>query len=195
MGLEHIIKSISKDKEEALSAIRKNTEVRKREIEKEKNIRLDKIKEESKKRAIYEADSINKREHSKALIAAREVYRKAIEDEINNAFDGLRKKLPEFLSSEDYAKVLKGMVNKATEELGDDCIIEARKEDINAIKKQAKKASIKEADIAGGIIADSKDGKMHIDYSIESILSEMNAELSREFYSIIAGSKNTKIER
>ncbi len=189
MGLEHIIKSIGKDREDALDAIRKNAAVKKKEIEKEKGIKASRIKEEGTKRAVEEADSIHRREHSKAVMAAKEVYRKAIDGRINDAYESLTKKLPEFLSSEDYATVLKGMIKKATEELGSDCIIEARKEDIKAIKKQAQKASIKEAAVAGGIIADSKDGKMHIDYSIENILSSMEDELAQQYYSIIIDGK------
>ncbi len=121
-----------------------------------------------------EVTSINRREAATAKLESKKLeltFRKDFVEGLFSQAKDLLSKLPE----PERAVHIKKLMKKANAEL--------KVEVIYCNKKDAKHVSgceIKEADIIGGIIAESADGSLRADYSYEALLDQLRDSLRPE---------------
>ncbi len=116
-----------------------------------------------------------------AKIEAKRVIIEAKEDAVNAAFDDLIELLKKYAGTKPYAEKMREKISAATGEIGGKCIIRIRKGDKKLL--QIKGADIIEgADIMGGAIVESRDGKFRIDLSLESELAQKRDEIRKDLY-------------
>ena len=181
MGLEEIIDSIEKEsankREKILDDARKEAEKRKEMAD----AKADETIKKFKKRGEFDGNRIISINHSKNIIESRFDYQSRVEDAVKNGKDTLIQNIKRILESEIYPKLIEKILDKAVLELGDDCIIEARKEDIKRIPKGAGFNLKENKSLEGGIIAYSKDRKMYIDYSLLNIIRLYEEKIMKKF--------------
>lgn len=184
MGLEEIIDSIEKEsankREKILDDARKEAEKRKEMADAKANETIKKFKEMGE----FKGNMIISVGHSKNSIESRFDYQSRVEDAVNNGKHILIQNIGKILESKIYPKLIEKIVDKAVRELGDDCIIEARKEDIKKISKGTGFSFKENKSLEGGIIAYSKDKKMYMDYSLLNIIRLYEEKIMKKFSDI-----------
>ncbi|MCL4387881.1 V-type ATP synthase subunit E family protein [Candidatus Marsarchaeota archaeon] len=175
MGLEEIVAGIDKRKEQETSKLLSEARA---EADRIMNEAKEKASSESKgiiSKAEFEASQIKAREQSKANLEAKRLLYGSMSDKLSAAEAELRASISEYKNTEDYKALVLKLYSNALDALGNDCEVHAAKDDMQLIKKKFPKAKLYEAQegFAFGLYANSSDGKMVIDYGLDSILSKV----------------------
>ncbi len=113
---------------------------------------------------------------------ARRLQREAINATVTEALKELAENIGDFTASPKYPKLLAELASKTKSELGNDIIVQARKEDIDRLKKLLPASATIETTkerLSGGFKATSRDGKRSIDFSIDAISERLQDKLVR----------------
>ncbi len=192
MTLERVSKAIldraRAEAEEILERARKEAE----EIINKAKLRRRQEQEREEARIISEAKRKARAIIVKAMLKARkdqsEVKRKIIDEIIERVKEEIKRK------SFNYRESLKNLIQEAVKTLPPtDIIICANKGDLKEIREvlrelklTSKVKDIREANISGGVIVETIDGKFRIDNSyetrLEMALSRLLPEISRELF-------------
>ena len=133
---------------------------------------------EAARRGEEESKQIMAMALSKAEIEGRNQYQSAINGMIENAKSGIVSSIGDFVASDTYKKLFLKLLGTAQEQLGKDAVFEVQKRDL-AMAKKAKVAAIEaKGSFSGGFIADSKDGRMELRYTVEDILARSGGRLA-----------------
>ena len=87
---------------------------------------------------------------------------------MNKVFDQTRKQFSEKMSEEEIREFLNGLLEKANQKIKVHKVL-CSESDIELIDFPNKE----KADIAGGIIAENKDGTVRLDFSLETLLTDI----------------------
>ncbi|MCL5680083.1 MAG: V-type ATP synthase subunit E [Candidatus Marsarchaeota archaeon] len=190
MGLEEIVAEINKRKELEVSKIISEARSEANRIIAEANA---KSSEDSKgiiSKAELEASQSRAREQSKANIEAKRILYESLSNKLAEAEALLQGNLSEYKATDGYKALLLKLYSNATEALGKDSRIYVAEEDMSIIKKKFPKAKLNAAHegFSFGLYAESADGKMTMDYGIESII----ARSKEGFYSRLIKAINGK---
>ncbi len=174
MGLERV-------KERVLEEARQNAKVRLDAATAEANeIRksfLEKVKEKEsalKSQLELEVASINRNEAATAKLESKKLLLTFRKDFIESIFAQTKENLSK-LTEQERERHIKKLLKQAESEL--------KAAVIYCNKKDAKYVSgykVKEADITGGLIAETADGSLRADYSYEAILEQLKDSLLPE---------------
>lgn len=114
-------------------------------------------------------------------LEAKRILTEAREDAVNAAFDDLVEKVKKYASTGKYASKVKPQVAAAAKELGPRAIVRVRKGNKRAFSVEG--AEVRDdADIMGGAIVESRNGKFRIDLSIEATLDARRDSMRKEIY-------------
>jgi vacuolar-type H+-ATPase subunit E/Vma4 len=115
-----------------------------------------------------------------AKLEGKRVISEAKEDAARAAFDALIERAKEYSGTRQYANRMKARLASAASEVGGKPVVHVRKDD-KALS--AKGADVRrDADILGGAIVESRDGKLRIDISLEALLEAERDSLRKEIY-------------
>jgi vacuolar-type H+-ATPase subunit E/Vma4 len=181
MGLEEIVARIEKD-----------TELKVKKTLDDAGLKSQSIMDDAKKQAqdylsgklsaaSEAAEMLVSKASSKADVEGAQIYQMALNNSIEKSIEDIRKQLAVYAKSEDYKRLLAKLSEAASKELGEGCIIMARKQDMVMIKpmqgvsvEQAKEA------FSGGIVAYSADRKRSIDYTLDKLLDSIKDRVAVE---------------
>jgi len=136
-----------------------------------------------KKQLESEIDFIKKRESASVKLESKKfslAFRKDFIDEIFSLVQEKLSKLPDSARSEHIKKLLE----KAGSEI-DIAVVHCNKKD----SKFVSDFKVVEADMLGGIIAESEGGTLRVDYSYETLLEQLKNSLLPELGEMLFGKK------
>ncbi len=181
MGLKEILEDIDANTDAEIEGITQKAEEEAKRISEEAGARSADKTRRMEAKSKSDAEQIMIRETSKANIAAKMAYDQEANNRIEAAIDKMRDRLQEYMKSAKYGKLLNALAAKAAAELGSDCAILVRKEDMQLLDQEAgfKLDDVKEH-ISGGLVAASDDGKMEIDYTLDALLAALHDRLAQK---------------
>ena len=171
-----------------------NVEARKiiSEAEKQASEGISKAKETAREitsRARKKSGEIVIAERDERISAAKLKAKKIVSDATNAALDAAMEKIwREFVripSKGDYETMLKALITSAEKELGSG-VVHVNADDMRSAKKISKNVSDKPMAISGGAIVTSKNGKIIIDNSLESIFDSKRDSVRKIIFSEIS---------
>lgn len=130
-------------------------------------------------------DTERRERMSGAKLEAKRILAEAKEDAVNAALDSLIDELKSYSGTKAYADKMKSLVSAAVEEVGGKATVYVKKGEKKIFSSIAG-ADIREgADIIGGAIVESKDGRLKIDLSMEEMLNSRKDSVRKELYGIM----------
>ena len=127
-----------------------------------------------KKQLESEVGLINKREAASARLESKKLYLSFRKEFIDESFSLVHEKLSKLPDSARAAHIKK-LLEKAGSEI-DVSVVQCNKKDCKFVSN----FKVIEADILGGIIAESADGTLRVDYSYETLLAQLKDSLLPE---------------
>lgn len=145
---------------------------------------------EKEKEALKQTEESMEEERKEKIAWARLERKRKIEeakDEIvKKTMDALADKFKRYRKSAGYKTFLKGLVKKAEEEMGKKgMVLHVASGDGKIVKGMG---SVREdLDSLGGVVAESRDGSIRIDYSFETLIEMKREEIRRIVYERVFG--------
>ncbi len=115
-----------------------------------------------------------------AHLEERRMLSEARDDILKQAMDMLLEELQAFTKSRKYSHVLKILTERALKELPDG-IIHVKEGDKKHFRRVKNKV-VEDADIIGGVIVESKDGRVMVDHSFDMYLEKYKDMVRKELY-------------
>lgn len=169
MSIETFLVEIENRKKREMESLDKDLAEKKSRLQAEMNLTVKEIQE----KFAIEAKIKSEREYARIIEAAKLQAKKIIFDAINenmqSAFDAIKKEIENYGKSPQYKKALEIMVNSSKKKLGQNIVVHCRDDDKAALKEMGVTigSSIKSL---GGIIAENKEGTKELDLTFEELL-------------------------
>jgi len=169
MSIETFLLEIENRKKREMESLEKDLAEKKSRLQTEMNFTVKEIQE----KFAIEAKIKSEREYARIIEAAKLQAKKIIFDAVNenmqSAFDAIRKEIENYGKSPQYKKALETMVNSSKKKLGQNIVVHCRDDD---------KATLKDMGVTignpikslGGIIAENKEGTKELDLTFEELL-------------------------
>lgn len=171
MGLDDVLEDVRQRGERRAEEIRQEAEDEAEAILEEAEQQAQQTLEQAKEQAEADAEPLRRQELLSAEIEAKkqrlEAEREAMDAVRDRARDLLRD-LPE----DRRLELIEALVDRVGEDL-DDPVIYAAEPDVDLVKKVAPERFEGVEEIWGGIVAESADGQVRVDYSFETLLDEV----------------------
>lgn len=145
---------------------------------------------DAKKRAQSLVEAERNERISAAKLRAKKMLSDASNKVVEDALSQLRQEFMEIRKSPSYEKIMKRLISEAEKEFEGKCEVFVNEDDIKTAKKISKNVSAKAVNISGGAIIASKDGKISIDNSLESIFEGRQDDLKRILFAEISSGEN-----
>ncbi len=174
MGLEKVKERVLEEARQKARGIIESANAEAREILKSSLNQLKEKESGLREQLQAEVASINRREAAKAKLESKKLELTLRKDFVESIFSQAKETLSKLPETE-RASHIKRLLKKSSSEL--------KAEVIYCNKKDAKHVTgykIKEAEITGGIIAESADGSLRADYSYEALLDQLKESLLPE---------------
>jgi V/A-type H+-transporting ATPase subunit E len=124
-----------------------------------------------------------------ARLESKRITAEAREDAIKGALDGLFEALEASRKSPEYRKYMARSANDAVAELGAGATIHVVRGD-KALLGQVKGAKIVEdLDSLGGVLAESADGKIRMNFTLETLFEGRRDEVRKQVHDLLFGGK------
>mgnify|MGYP001050684733 CR=1 FL=1 len=181
MAIEKLSSSLLADAKKEANAKIKNAEKQAEEL----LSNVEKEWMEKEKKVLKQADEMIKEERKERLAWARLESKRKVEEAkdevVKKVMDALAEKFKRYRKSAGYGSFLKGLVKKAGEEMGKkSMVLHVAPGDGKIVKGMG---SVKEdLDSLGGVVAESKDGSVRVDYSFETLIEMKKEEIRRIVY-------------
>lgn len=183
-----IIARIEEDARAEVERILSEAKAQAEEIRSEAEAKAKTEKAEIISRGKREAEQERARIIANAKLRARKALLDAKEEVIKEAFSRAEKALEEVTKEERYPGILKKLILEATESIGGDVEILARKEDRKILNRSflaevSREAKVKVAlakdtiSSIGGVVVRGKDGRAEVDNTFETRLERVSSEL------------------
>jgi len=140
---------------------------------------------EKEKEVLKQTEEMIKEERKERLAWARLEGKRRIEEAkdevVKKVMDALADRFKRYRRSAEYRNFLKGLVKKAEVEIGKKgMVIHVAEGDGKIVKGMG---SVKEdLDSLGGVVVESRDGSVRVDYSFESLMEMKKEEIRRIVY-------------
>lgn len=186
MGLEEVVAEILGEANSRADAIGKEGKAKAAEILKAAEAEL----REKKSRAAEDLESVKsaaeRKEIADAELSCKKMLQDAKKELIAASYDGLRVKLAA-MGEKDRAKILGVLFERSAKQLADVGAVYVSGQDVKIASAllKPKKVAVKEKNILGGLIAESSDGRMLVDYSFDSIIESMKDRAIKDISRIL----------
>ncbi len=180
MGFKEILQQIEEQRDKTIKSITSDAKAQITKIEEETANRKKEIKLHSRSASKDETMREMEREVYVYRVEAKKLHREAVNELVNGALKQLAGNLEAFSSSPKYQKLLSKILAKVKTELGQSAVVYVRKEDLEKVKRvlpTSIRAEQSKDDISGGIKAVSQDGRLSMDFSLESIAGSLQDKL------------------
>lgn len=123
-----------------------------------------------------------------ARLEARRLAAEAKEDSIKSVLDEMYGMLSDLRKTSEYADFMKAAVSKASDELGsgDELVLHVAKGDRKYASKFKGKV-FEDLDSVGGLMVERADGKVCVNFTLESMLETRKDELRKKIYEKLFG--------
>ena len=169
MSIETFLLEIENRKKREMESLGKDLAEKKSRLQVEMNLTVKEIQE----KFAIEAKIKSEREYARIIEAAKLQAKKIIFDAINenmqSAFDAIKKEIENYCKSPQYKKALETMVDSSKKKLGQNIVVHCRDDDKAVLKDMGVTigSSIKSL---GGLIAENKEGTKELDLTFEELL-------------------------
>ncbi|MFA5077106.1 MAG: V-type ATP synthase subunit E family protein [Candidatus Micrarchaeia archaeon] len=126
-----------------------------------------------------------------AKLEAKRVLSEAREDAVNSAIEGLIGQIKAYAKTRNYAEKLRKSVSSVVSEFGGKAVVHVRKGDKKLLASVGAPV-VEDADILGGAIVESKDGRLRIDLSMEELLEANRDAVRKDIYAALFSEANKK---
>ncbi|MDD5336899.1 MAG: V-type ATP synthase subunit E family protein [Candidatus ainarchaeum sp.] len=182
-----ILKEARKEGESALQKAEAELETEFAKIRSEGEAKVKSSEEEARKLV----ESERRERLSWAKLEAKRVLAEAREDAVNTAIEGLIDEIKAYSRTRDYAAKLRKSVSSVISEFQGKVVVHVRKADKNLISLPDASVS-GDADILGGAIVESKDGKLRMDLSMEELLEANRDAVRKDIYAALFSEKKKR---
>jgi len=141
-----------------------------------------KIRAEAREKASQMAAGEANERASAAELKAKKILAQAMNKKMDEALEMAWNEFAKKAQSKDYEKMMKALITGAEKELGAKTIVQVNEDDLKIAKKYSKNVSSKTAEIAGGAIISTADGRISINNSLESIFEQGKDGAKRIIY-------------
>lgn len=183
MALDNVLKGIRQRGKRRAEEIRKEAKEEAERILAEARKEAEEKREQARQRAVEDAEPLRKQEVLGAEIEAKKMRLDAERRAMEAVKDRARKRLND-LPDQDRADLLEALVARARDELGSPRIFAATA-DADLVEGIAGEAFAGTRSIGGGIVAESKDGTVLVDYSFDTLLDEVWQEATRDVAEVL----------
>ena len=185
-----MVKHIQKKSDEELEIINENARKRSNEIKKHYSEASKERYSEIVEKAEREAMQIIRKQSARSELKASKLIMEARAKILETAIDEVRKKAEEVISSDDYPSVLTKLITEALETLDEKSVVlktnfdgrETVKGIVAKLKKENPSIQIslakENAEIKGGIIAESSDGRVVVVNTIAKKVEESREDIA-----------------
>ncbi|MFH1835869.1 MAG: V-type ATP synthase subunit E [Methanobacteriota archaeon] len=178
MGLDTLEAEIRGKAKSEVNRIKAGTEAEADQIIKEAEKQRDKLIREAKVEGKLKSERLMRMEESSSQIKSARMIMEAKEEVVDNAIDLLWDEILKYRNGKDYEKLMEKLPDGAKGKVGDKPLLYVRKQD----KKLFAEKRVEEADITGGAILESEDGKVRVDYSLDAVFKDRREEIRRNLY-------------
>lgn len=181
MALENILQSIEERRNSELDRISREYEGRMSSLASDSAARLEALKAEFARRTAEDCKSLENRELSNADIEAKRMLRERKSQLIEVSLGSAYKIMDDLNSSSAYASIVEEMVDAAKRILGKEFRIRVGQAGASLIKEtKGRKVSVEDVDPHGGLIAESPDGTMELDFTVATLKRELKDRIMLE---------------
>lgn len=116
-----------------------------------------------------------------AKLEAKRILAEAKEDAVNSALQSLLELMKDYVGTTQYAQKIKEKISSAVSEMSGKATVHVRKTD-KKLFQLPRAVVVGDAEIIGGAIVESKDGKLRIDLSIEALMDANRDAIRKDIY-------------
>lgn len=178
MTLEEIVSEIEENRKNNLSALNRELQAKEKLMEKKFQEELKSIEEEYRKKSSRELKSFENREIDLAKLESSRIIQARKYDLLKDGLARVSTSFAAFTSDSYYQEYLARGVEIAKGKLGAIGEIRCRKADVAAMKKIAgSQVRISEGNMSGGFLATSPNGKIEVDFTLDSLFKDSTEEI------------------
>lgn len=178
MSFENLLKTLEEKGQAEESAILNTAKSEAKKIQSEASERAKAIIDQAKLDGQKLGNEVKLEISANARLKQKRITSEARESLINSAIQTLENQLREFAETKEYAKLLTALARDCVHSLGKDALLYCRKADEKLLTQAGFKVK-NNVKIIGGVIAETPDGKVKVNNSLESLV-ELNKEKLRQ---------------
>jgi vacuolar-type H+-ATPase subunit E/Vma4 len=182
MSLEKIAEHIEKETDIKIKKTILEAQMKANSTARETNEKVEKIIKEANEKASILAEEKRNMERAKTNVEKTKILKNAVSDAFKKSIDNLYKSEDKFSKGGEYERLVTMLIKEAKKGLGDDAVIYMNKEDYEKFSKKEKNVKPYKKRIFG-IYAESKDGKLSIDLSINKIIQRLEEKIAAKLLS------------
>ena len=173
MEIEKVIEEIISSAQKEAERIEKEGEKEAEKILNEAREKAETIKQQKLEQAKKLVEEMRKREKALAKLKGRKMIMEKKKELIENTLKEIRERFFN-IEGKEREKIIQALVKKTGKEWSR---VYAGKKDIGYVKSIFKNSQVREANIAGGFIAENEDGSVIADMSFESVFEISKKEI------------------
>jgi vacuolar-type H+-ATPase subunit E/Vma4 len=179
MSLEKIAEHIEKETDTKVKRIVLEAQVKANSEINAAAKKADEIVKEAAERLNVLSEEKRNIERAKTNVERMNILKTAISDAFKESINNLYKAEDKFSKTKEYDKLLSVLIEEAKKSIGNDANIYLNKDDIKKLERKEKNLKVYDKNIFG-IYAESKDGKISMDMSINKIIQSMEEKIARK---------------
>jgi vacuolar-type H+-ATPase subunit E/Vma4 len=185
MSLEQLIQEIEKSASLKANSIIQEAKKEKEKIIKQAKLKAKEIEEQTKQNATNFALAQQKEKLASAQSEKERIIKQAKEEAVLAALDQVWEEFKKYIKDKNYPKYLRKLAAMALEELGEDrdIVFLCNEQDKKLLQNTFKVHQT--INCAGGLIAQTKDGKIIVDYTFENIFEQKKQALKNKIMQIL----------
>jgi vacuolar-type H+-ATPase subunit E/Vma4 len=177
VAAEALLREVEQRTQRELELLVADFEAKKKEILLRREEEIRRIQSEAYKEAALQSQKEKARLLGAARLHAKRILLDATEKFVEKNLLRMRDLLAEYVDSESYSELLKDMVSYAKRRLGNEIIVECRKQDEPLFESEGVEVSNSDSKCIGGAVFATKDGTLELDLRFEELFRIHEEEL------------------
>ncbi len=179
MSLEKIIEHIEKETDTNVKKIIVEAKLKANSLKDETDKEVEKKLKEAEIKTKELAEERQSVETAKINVEKDQIIKNAASEAFKNSMDILYDSLDDFSKTKEYEKLVGVLIKEAKKKLGENTIIFLNKEDMTKMDKKEKNIRLSKKKIFG-VYAESSDGKLSIDLTLNRIIQSLEEKLAQK---------------
>jgi vacuolar-type H+-ATPase subunit E/Vma4 len=192
LGLSQLKNELIGDAKSEAKRIAQETEKEKKEILKEAEKKKAAVLAEAEKEANALVEDEKREQYAAIQLKAKRVVSEAKENTVNQNMDKVWKEFAKAGKDKNYPALMQKLIKQGLESLGEQAVVQVNAKDKSLAGKYAKNINKTAADISGGAIISSSDGRIIINNSLEALYDEHKEEIRRVVFGQLFGGETVK---
>lgn len=169
MSIETFLLEIENRKKREIESLDKDLAEKKSKLQRELDLTIKEIQEKFANEAKVKSEREYARIIEASKLQAKKIMFDAVNENMQSAFDVIKKEIENYAKGPQYKKALETMVNSAKKKLGQNIVVQCRDEDKQALKDMGITVG-KSIKTLGGIVAENKEGTKELDLTFDELL-------------------------